>query len=133
MEKNLLKIESTPCPEKLEEEILASIQSAQNKKVKIKLGLFGFSFLGIAGICVAMFLKILSDIQGSVFYEYASIIFSDTKFAFMNWKTTSLLLLESAPILDLFLIFLLSGLLLFLLSKTTREASLFFKPKLIYK
>ena len=133
IEKISLNLTLIPCEEGLEKKILATIQKEQKRKAKIKFELFGLSLISSGSFFVYVFSKIFSDFQSSVFSDYASILISDSKFALMNWKQTLLLLLESAPIVDIFLIVSMLGILLYLLSKTTKEASLFLRPELIYK
>ena len=132
IEKISLKLGMISCENNLENKIIKKIEKAQRREARIKLEFFGFSFFVITGICISVFSKVWADFQNSVFYEYASILFSDTRFALTNWKPTLLLLVESAPILDIFLIVTIVGVVLYLLSKTTKEASIFLQHKLIY-
>ena len=132
IEKISLKLSMISCDDSLENKIIEKVSKAQKKEVKLKLGFFGLSFVTVVASCFSIFAKILVDFQSSVFYEYASILISDSKFALMNWKPTLLLLLESAPILDIFLMVSILGILLYLLSMTTKEASILLKHKLIY-
>ncbi len=132
LEKISLKLDPLPCENNLEEKILVSIQKIQKKNAEIKFGIFGLSFITGLIISISLIEKIFTNFQSSVFYEYSSILITDSKFAIMNWKPTLLLLLESAPILDLFIIVSMLGILLYLLSKTTEEASVFLKPRLIH-
>ncbi len=133
LEKISLKLDMIPCEYNLEDKIIEKIEKAQRHNARIKLEFFGVSLFAIIGIGVSIFAKIFSDFQNSVFYDYASILFSDTRFALTNWKPTLLLLVESAPILDIFIIVTIVGVVLYLLSKTTKEASIFLQHKLIYK
>ena len=133
LEKISLKLDLVSCNSNLESKIIKTIETAQKRKAKFKLEFFGLSFLVLVGVCISMFAKIFADFQSSVFYEYASILFSDTRFALTNWKPTLLLLIESAPVLDIFLVITMSGILLYLLSKTTKEVSIFLHSRLIYK
>ncbi|MEI8337637.1 MAG: hypothetical protein WCF92_00645 [bacterium] len=133
LEKISLKLSSIQCEDNLENKIIASIRSRQKRNAEIKFGIFGLSFL--TGLVSSFYIleRIFINFQSSVFYEYLSLLISDTKFAITNWKPTILLLLESAPILDLFITVSIFGILLYLLSKTTEGASSFLRPRLIYK
>ena len=133
LEKISLKLDMIPCEYNSEDKIIEKIEKAQRHNARIKLEFFGVSLFAIIGIGVSIFAKIFSDFQNSVFYDYASILFSDTRFALTNWKPTLLLLVESAPILDIFIIVTIVGVVLYLLSKTTKEASIFLQHNLIYK
>ena len=132
LEKISLKLDPILCEDNLENKILVSIQKIQKRNAEIKFSIFGLSFLSGLIISISLIGKIFANFQSSVFYEYSSILITDSKFALMNWKPTLLLLLESAPILDLFLMVSMLGILLYLLSKTTEEASIFLKPRLIH-
>ena len=132
LEKISLKLSQIQCEDNLENKIITSIRERQKRNAEIKFGVFGLSFLTVLISSFFILERIFVSFQSSVFYEYLSLLITDTKFAITNWKPTILILLESAPVIDLFLVVTMFGILLYLLSKTTAEASIFLKPRLIH-
>ncbi len=136
MEKDIEKIflnSKVKCPEELEQKVLFGIKEAKIKKAKMTFGIFAAAAASFGVFFVSIFSIILSNFTSSAFYKYASIIVSDSGVALTNWKQFSLVLLESAPIFDMFIAFTMLGVLLLLVSKAIREAGDFSKAKLIYK
>lgn len=87
------------------------IRSKHNTQIKF----WGFAFVSLASIAglVPVVKILLTDLSQSGFYEYFSLIFSDSGTIFSYWKELILSLAESLPIMSivytfslLFIIFL---------------------------
>lgn len=74
---------------------------ARNKRTaQFKLGIFAFvGFVSCAGL-VPTFEKLLADLARSGFYEYFSLIFSDTGSILSYWKELIFSLAESLPVMS---------------------------------
>jgi hypothetical protein len=95
-----MQIELEP-PEGLYEKILKRIQFESRRLAKIKFVLFGSSaIISLAGVFFS-FQYILQEMSQSGFYNYLSLVFSDTGVVTTYWKEFSLLLAESAPVMGI--------------------------------
>lgn len=72
-------------------------------KCNIKIKLWAFSSLGFASFVglVPVFKILLNDLTQSGFYEYASLVFSDTGLVLSAWKELAFSLVESLPIMSI--------------------------------
>lgn len=130
MEQNLQKLFKSVKyhPEsRLSVDIWNLIESKDKKIIKMKIvGYFSISLLSLFGSIFSI-KNLISESIRLGFYEYFSLIFSDSGFIAKYWKEYTLSLVDSLPILSLVLSFFL----LFILSISVRRISFQFKNKLL--
>jgi len=105
-------------PEALSLRVLACIQAEKRRLARIRLYLFGtvstFSFVAL----FPAFQYTLSEIASSGFYDYASLLISDTSSLLPYWKEFTLSLVETLPVFGI----VLSLALIFLMLESLRTA-----------
>jgi hypothetical protein len=81
--------------------VLSTIISKDKRNTQFKL--WAFALVGVASFAglVPTFKMLLSDLTQSGFYEYFSLIFSDTGSILSYWKELILSLTESLPIFSI--------------------------------
>jgi len=133
MQKNLREafLKSNLLPEaSLAFDVWRSVVLQEKRAARFKL--WAFSFIGLVSFAglLPIFKTLSSDLSRSGFYEYFSLIFSDSGSVIHFWKEFSLSLLESLPvisaILSLILIFTLFLSLKYALKQTGGHLSLSF-------
>jgi hypothetical protein len=117
MQSKLIKIfrEAKYEPESdLKQIVWSTIVAREKRTTRFKLWSFGLlGFISLAGLIPA-FKMLLTDMAHSGFYEYFSLIFSDTGSIFSYWKELTLSITESLPVVSI--IFTLSLLFICFLS-----------------
>ena len=92
-------------PEGLYASILARIAQARQQSARIKTLWLGITSI-LFGVSLVPALQYAGqELYTSGFYAYASLLFSDSKFAFSAWREFGLSLLESLPAIALLLVF----------------------------
>ena len=94
--KNLYSLEP---PERLYQAILARIEVEKIRAARIRVGLLGFVALISVVAVVPIFQYIVREFAQSGFYQYASLLISDSGVLIAHWKEFMLSLVESTPIL----------------------------------
>ena len=85
----------------LNEKVWNTIVIRNKRNTRIKFWAFAsMEFASIAGL-VPVIKMLLTDLSQSGFYEYFSLIFSDSGTIFLYWKELILSLVESLPIMSI--------------------------------
>lgn len=131
MDRNLNKIfQKTMYSPKseLSEDIFVAISIKEKRNNYIKLSIYSITgVLSLSGFFVIV-KQLFSDFYSSGFYDYLSLVFSNSK-ALYFWKEITLSLAESLPVTNLIL--LLSSIFVFVLSLRYMARNIRTRPKLL--
>lgn len=98
---NKIEREEMPLPINLVNKIILSVDKKVSHDSKIKaLGLSFVSFISFL-ISIPIISQIITSFTQSGFYNYISIIFSDSDVAFIYWKEILISLIESLPVIGI--------------------------------
>lgn len=98
---NRIEREEMPLPNNLVNKIILSVDKKVSHDSKIKaLGLSFVSFISFL-ISIPIISQIITSFTQSGFYNYISIIFSDSDVAFIYWKEILISLIESLPVIGI--------------------------------
>lgn len=98
---NKIEREEMPLPINLVNKIILSVDKKVSHDSKIKaLGLSFVSFISFL-ISIPIISQIITSFTQSGFYNYISIIFSDSDVVFIYWKEILISLIESLPVIGI--------------------------------
>jgi hypothetical protein len=105
MEKDTQKmldcITSVKAPLSLADEVFARIERHAVRRARLRFSAFvSVSFATFSSMLCVSF-SLVNSLKGSGFYDYASLVFSDSGAVLMYWKEFFLSFVESLPILGL--------------------------------
>ncbi|MBI3888297.1 hypothetical protein HY311_00710 [Candidatus Nomurabacteria bacterium] len=80
--------------------VWSSVIAQERKQTRLKLWAFGFTGLASLTGLVPAFKILFTDLSQSGFYEYFSLLFSDTGSVVTYWKEFSFSLAEALPVIS---------------------------------
>lgn len=113
-------------PKNVLERSLLNVHKYQKHQARVRFFALGSLSLASLGAMVPAFSYMLQSFTQSGFYEYASLITSDSKLIGTYWHELTFSLIESLPIVGLALFISISISLIWSLSKATKEAKIIF-------
>jgi hypothetical protein len=113
-------------PHGLYEAILRRVALAERRHARISVGFFGFATFVLGAALVPAIQYAITQLYASGFYDYFSLLFSDSSFALTYWREFSLSLVESLPALALLLVIPLVVALVWSLRRTVQTARIAF-------
>ena len=108
-------------PTELEGVILGKIQEKEKRNAFVQCVVGGIFAIGSCIGTISAFLYMGKSIGTSGFYEYVSLLFSDSGSLLSYWKEFSMSLAESLPLFGLTIALILIGIFIWSLSKTTKN------------
>lgn len=115
-----------PAPRRLYEAVLVRIAALERRAARTRALLFGaLSVLSLVAL-VPTLQYAGEQFYASGFYDYASLLFSDTSLALTYWREFALSLLESLPSLALLLLIPIVVVLLWSLTRAAQTARVAF-------
>ncbi|MEI6288393.1 MAG: hypothetical protein WCP18_02285 [bacterium] len=119
-----------PNPE-LFDQVMGRISQINSRAVKAKVFLFSLlSICSIAGLIPLTNLA-LNNLSNSEFYQFFSLLFSDSDAIFRYWQSFALAIIETLPILEIALVLLMIIIFLESIKMLSQNLRLIHKTKLI--
>lgn len=100
-EKFFLNLEQIEPSEKLRGQILARIDFEKRRSARIRLAFFGTVAAASSVAIIPSFQYATGEFSQSGFYEYLSLLFSDSGAVLASWREFTLSLIESLPITEI--------------------------------
>ena len=88
-----------------------------------QLAVFGFGAIVSLGVMIPVFQWLGGEFYKSGFYQFSSLIFSDTAVAITYWKELSLSLVESLPLMEMTVLLSVVFVFLWAIKLTSENAS----------
>jgi len=85
-------------PKNLSEKIINRIEFVERRSAKMRLVFFGALAVASVVAFIPALKYLINDLNNSGFYQYLSLVFSDSGIILASWKEFSLSLAESLPI-----------------------------------
>ena len=113
-------------PANLLEAILVRIGIARRRTARIRFSLLMFGIISSGIALVPAVTYAVSEFQTSGFYEYLSLLFSDSTIAFAYWREIGYSLVESTPSLAVLLLVFLGASFIWSLRNASRNMKVAF-------
>jgi len=98
-------IREVKVPTYLEGVVLARIRQVERTAIKVQIFVFGVASLGILSLAVPVLRYVASGFSQSGFYQYFSLLFSDSDAILSHFADFLILLGESVPLFSLVVLF----------------------------
>lgn len=108
------------------EKVLIRIEESKVRKTKIDFAGFTTLALVAVGSFVPAVIYIENSLAKSGFYDYASLLVSDSAFVFLNWKSLLFSLVDTVPITEIVVSLGLVSIFIYSLHKVIRDQSILF-------
>ncbi|MDD4931085.1 MAG: hypothetical protein PHG66_02920 [Candidatus Colwellbacteria bacterium] len=96
----------------LENKIIERISIEKRRAIKIKMAFFGSLAIGSAALCVPLAINTAGAFASSGFFQYFSLLFSDSAVIFSSLSDFGSVLLESLPMMEIIAILATASVLL---------------------
>jgi len=113
-------------PPGLSAHVLARVAFARRREARVRAAVLGVLVACLVGALTFLLQYAASELYTSGFYEYASLLFSNSGFVLASWREMGFLLLESLPAIALLLVLAASAALVYLVRRTLATARVAF-------
>ncbi len=116
-----------PSPQ-LSENIMKEVRRFENKKIRIRFILSSLIACASLGGIIESVLRLIQSSNQSGFFQYLSLLFSDSATFFSYWKEFAFSLAESLPLMSVVLLLSVVAVFLWSTSRALKDAEKTFLP-----